>query len=139
MSQQFRGTGNQFRSEDEAEILAREIDELKSEINRLEGELKKSNSQTEEFERRWYLVQDKVEDLYTQSQGLSNEINDFQSTIERQSVENQKLKGQQAVLIDLLRECLSVINTIDGDDSDEIECLAELELKCEKAIEGALQ
>ena len=139
MSQQFRGTGNQFRSEDEAEILAREIDELKSEINRLEGELKKSNSQTEEFERRWYLAQDKVEELYTQGQGLSNEINDFQSTIERQSVENQKLKGQQAVLIDLLRECLPVLNAIDGDNSDEIERLANLYLKCKKAIEGALQ
>lgn len=101
--------------------------------------LEKANAQTEEFERRWYLVQDKVEELYTQGQGLSNEINDFQNTIERQTVENQKLKGQQAVLIDLLRECLSLIGSIDGDDCHEIECLADLELKCETAIEGALQ
>ncbi|CAB4202727.1 hypothetical protein UFOVP1374_40 [uncultured Caudovirales phage] len=139
MNQQFRGTGNQFRNEDEAEIRAREIDELKSEINRLEGELKKANAQTEEFERRWYLVQDTAEELRTQVQGLSNEISDFQNTIERQSVENQKIKGQQSVLIDLLRECLSVLSTIDGDNIDEIELLADLELKCEKAIEGALQ
>ena len=49
------------------------------------------------------------------------------------------LRGQQAVFIDLLRECLVVINTIDGDDSHESECLADLELKCERAIEGALE
>ena len=51
----------------------------------------------------------------------------------------KEIRGQQAVLIDLLRECLSVLNTIEGDDCHEIECLADLELKCEKAIEGALQ
>ena len=101
--------------------------------------LEKANSQTEEFERRWYLSEDKVDELYTQAQGLSSEIKGLQITIERQSVESQKIKGQQAVLIDLLRECLSVLGTIDGDNSDEIEQLADLELKCEKAIEGALQ
>ena len=101
--------------------------------------LEKANSQTEEFERRWYLSEDKVDELYTQAQGLSSEIKGLQITIERQSVESQKIKGQQAVLIDLLRECLSVLNTIEGDDCHEIECLADLELKCEKAIEGALQ
>ena len=101
--------------------------------------LEEANSQTEEFERRWYLSEDKVDELYTQAQGLSSEIKGLQITIERQSVESQKIKGQQAVLIDLLRECLSVLNTIEGDDCHEIECLADLELKCEKAIEGALQ
>ena len=73
--------------------------------------LEKANAQTEEFERKWYLTCDVVDEL----------------------------KGKQSVLIDLLRECLLVLNTIDGDDSEEIECLADLELKCEKAIEGALQ
>ena len=51
----------------------------------------------------------------------------------------KEIRGQQSVLIDLLRECLSVLNTIEGDDSHEIECLADLELKCEKAIEGAMK
>ena len=49
------------------------------------------------------------------------------------------LRGQQSVLIDLLRECLSVLNTIDLDDCHEVECLADLELKCEQAIEGAME
>ena len=52
--------------------------------------------------------------------------------------ETKRLRGEMSVLIGLLRECLSVLNTIDGDDSDEIERLADLELKCEKAIEGAM-
>ncbi len=51
----------------------------------------------------------------------------------------KEIRGRQTVLIDLLRECLSVLNTIDGDDCHEIDFLADLELKCEKAIEGALQ
>jgi len=51
----------------------------------------------------------------------------------------KSLRGQQAVLIDLLRECLSVLNTIDSDDCHEVECLSELEIKCEKAIEGAIE
>lgn len=49
------------------------------------------------------------------------------------------LRGQQAVFIDLLRECLEVLNTIEGDDSHEIERLAHLYLKCKKAIEGAME
>ena len=52
--------------------------------------------------------------------------------------ETKRLRGEMSVLIDLLRECLSVLNTIDGDDCHEVECLADLELKCEKAIEGAM-
>lgn len=49
--QQLRGTGNQFRNETESELHAREIAELKS-------VLKAANSQTEEFERKWYLAVD---------------------------------------------------------------------------------
>lgn len=48
------------------------------------------------------------------------------------------LRGQISVLVDLLRESLSVINTIEGGDSNEIERLADLELKIELAIEGAI-
>ncbi len=53
--------------------------------------------------------------------------------------ETKRLRGEMSVLIGLLRECLSVINTIDGEGSEEIESLADLELNCEKAIEGAMQ
>ena len=72
-------------------------------------------------------------------QGLSNEINDFQNTIERQTVEIQKLKGQQSVLIDLLRESLSVLDTIDGDNCHEVEGLDDLEFRVKAAIEGVMK
>ena len=108
--QQLRGTGNQFRNEDEAEIRAREINELKTEINRLEGELKKANAQTEEFERKWYLCCDIIETL----------------------------KGEQVVMVNLMRESLHVIETIETDDPDEFDELTRLKGHMGKLIEQSL-
>jgi len=53
--------------------------------------------------------------------------------------ETKRLRGEMSVLIDLLRECLSVLSTIDGDDCHEVEGLDALELKCKTAIEGAMK
>ncbi len=48
--------GNQFRNQSELELREIEISEFKS-------ALRQANSQTEEFERKWYLEKDKVEAL----------------------------------------------------------------------------
>lgn len=109
-SQQFHGKGNQFLNEDEAEIRAREIEELKSERNRLEGELKNANAQTEEFERKWYLCCDIIETL----------------------------KGEQVVMVNLMREALQVIETIETDDPDEESELTRLKGHMGKLIEQSL-
>ena len=53
--------------------------------------------------------------------------------------ETKRLHGEMSVLIGLLRECLSVLDTIDGDDCHEVVELDVLKWKCVKAINGVSQ
>lgn len=109
--QQLRGTGNQFRNETESELHAREIAELKS-------VLKAANSQTEEFERKWYLECDKSE---------------------KQTSRIKQLTGEHVVLINLLKEASTVIETIEADDWQESESLMDLINKMHAAFNAAMQ
>ena len=56
-------------------------------------------------------------------------------TIECQQAEIVGLKGEAGVLCDLLRECLSVMDTIDGADLVESDRLGDLHEKICAAIE----
>lgn len=136
--QQFRGTGNQFRSEDEAEIRAREIEELKSERNRLEGELKKANAQTEEFERKWYLCCDQIEEQQEVITRREAVIKILEKDLDLATQTVHFSNGAQVVMLNLMREALQVIETIEGDDSDEEAELNRLKGHMSKLIDQSI-
>ena len=115
----LRGTGNQFRNEDESEIRAREINELKSEINRLEGNLKKANAQTEEFERKWYLCCDQIEEQQKVIARREAVIKILEKDLDLATQTVHFSNGAQVVTLNLMREALQVIETIETEDSDE--------------------
>lgn len=93
-----------------AEPIIHEFDQILTEQNRLKTELKNANAQTEEFERKWYLCCDIIETL----------------------------KGEQVVMVNLMRESLHVIETIETDDPDEFDELTRLKGHMGKLIEQSL-
>lgn len=137
-SQQFHGTGNQFRSEDEAEIRAREINELKTERNRLEGDLKKANAQTEEFERKWYLACDQIEDQQEVITRREAVIKILENDLDLATKTIHFLRGGQVAMVNLMREALQAIETIETDDPDEESELTQLKGHMGKLIEQSL-
>lgn len=56
--------------------LRAKVAEQAAEIERLVACLKKANSQTEEFERKWYLTRDENEDLHTVMMAAAVEIDE---------------------------------------------------------------
>ena len=53
--------------------------------------------------------------------------------------EIDRLKGEHAVLINLMTEALNVIETVDGQDGEECQALMDLYNRMRAAINGAIR
>lgn len=72
-----------------------------------------------------------VDRLNLEHQGLSNDINDLQNTIET-------LKGEQTVMVNLMMRALRVIETIESENSDEESEMTQLKGHMEKLINQSI-
>ena len=68
-----------------------------------------------------------------------NCVHQFRAIPVNVQIEMRRIKGEQTVLIGLLRESLSIVDIADGDDSGECEALMDLSNRMKAAINGAMK
>lgn len=121
-----------------AEPIIHEFDQILTEQNRLKTELKNANAQTEKFERKWYLACDQIEDQQEVITRREAVIKILEKDLYLATETVHFLRGGQVVMVNLMREALQVIETIETNDPDEESELTRLKGHMGKLIEQSL-